>query len=43
MASSEKILELMAREESVRKRIDEKEEKWTKKYFGGGGLIFKTG
>ena len=35
LAQNKKILELIAREESVRKRIDEKVEKWTKKYFGG--------
>ncbi|MBN1357148.1 hypothetical protein JW988_00095 [Candidatus Bathyarchaeota archaeon] len=36
LAQNEKIRELIAREESVRERIDKKGEKWTKKYFGGG-------
>lgn len=36
LAQDEKIRELIAREESVTERIDEKGEKWTKKYFGGG-------
>ena len=36
LAQDEKIRELIAREESVREKIDEKGEKWTKKYFGGG-------
>jgi hypothetical protein len=36
MAQNEKMRELVAREESVRERIDENGEKWTKKYFGGG-------
>jgi hypothetical protein len=36
MAKKEIIRELMAREELVRERIDEKGERWTKKYVGGG-------
>ena len=36
MAKKETIREIMAREELVRERIDERGEKWTKKYVGGG-------
>jgi hypothetical protein len=36
LAQNEKIRELLAREDSVKERIDKKGEKWTKKYFGGG-------
>ena len=39
LAQNKKILELIAREESVRKRIDEKVEKWTKKYFFWGSFF----
>jgi hypothetical protein len=37
MPQKETIREMMAREESVRERIDKNGERWTKKYFGGGG------
>jgi hypothetical protein len=36
MPQKETTLEIMAREELVRERIDKNGEKWTKKYFGGG-------
>jgi hypothetical protein len=36
LSQNDEIGDLFAREDSVRERIDEKGEKWTKKYFGGG-------
>jgi len=36
LSQNEKIEDLFAREDSVRERIDDKGEKWAKKYFGGG-------
>ena len=36
----ETIQEIMAREELITERIDDNGEKWIKKYFGGGELIF---
>ena len=36
LGQKDEIGDLFAREDSVRERIDEKGDKWTKKYFGGG-------
>jgi len=36
MIEEETVRERMAREESVKERIDEKGNKWRKVYFGGG-------